>query len=76
MAMYTFLENYDWTGKTVIPFATHAGSGLSNTVGSIKNICTEADVLNGFSIKGETAQNDAETTQNEVTEWLKELNLE
>lgn len=75
MAMYTFLENYGWNGKTIIPFATHAGSGLSSTVDSIKNICTGADVLNGFSITGETAQNDAETTQNEVTEWLKELNI-
>ena len=49
---------------------------MSGTVGSIKNICTGADVLNGFSITGETAQNDAETTQNEVAAWLKELNIE
>lgn len=45
MAMYTFLENYDWNGKTIIPFATHAGSGLSGTIDSIKNICTGADFL-------------------------------
>ena len=35
MAMYTFLESYDWNGKTVIPFNTHEGSGQANTVATI-----------------------------------------
>lgn len=75
MAMYTFLEEYDWNGKTIIPFVTHAGSGMSGTADTIRNICTGADVLNGFAITGETAQNDAETTQDEISKWLKELNI-
>lgn len=32
MAVYTFLENYDWSGKTIHPFCTHEGSGLSGGV--------------------------------------------
>ena len=39
MAVYTFPESYDFTGKTVVPFCTHAESGPSGTVGSIKAAC-------------------------------------
>ena len=35
MPVYTFLESYDFTGKTIIPFVTHGGSGFSNTVSTI-----------------------------------------
>lgn len=76
MAMYTFLEENDWSGKTIIPFVTHAGSGMSGTADNIRDICIGADVLNGFAITGETAQNDAETTQDEISEWLEELNMQ
>ena len=34
MAVYTFLESYDFSGKTIVPFCTHEGSGLAGTVGS------------------------------------------
>ena len=37
MAVYTFLESYDWTGKTLIPFCTSGGSGLSGTVNEVKS---------------------------------------
>lgn len=36
MAVYTFLEHYDFTGKTVHPFCTHEGSGLAHTVQDIQ----------------------------------------
>ena len=39
MAVYTFLEAFDFTGKTIHPFCTHEGSGLSNTVNDIKKYC-------------------------------------
>lgn len=76
MAMYTFLEHYDWNGKTIVPFVTHAGSGMSGTADNIRDICTGADVLNGLAVTGETAQNDFETTQAEVSEWLEKINIE
>ncbi len=72
MAVYTFLESYDFNSKTIIPFCTHGGSGLSGTVGSIQAACSGATVLDGLAIAGTTAQNDRETAQALVSEFLKE----
>ena len=70
MAVYTFLESYDWSGKTVIPFSTHAGSGLSNTEAHIASACPGAELCSGFTISGQTAQNDREATRQAVLGWL------
>ena len=70
MAVYTFLESYDFSGKTIIPFCTHAGSGLAGTVESIKGICAGASVSDGLAITGETAQNDSEAARDAVREFL------
>ena len=75
MPVYTFIESQDWNGKTVIPFCTHAGSGLSGTVGTLRTKCTGATVLNGFSIVGTTAQNSREQARQSVTNWLNGLSL-
>ncbi|MCD8327509.1 MAG: flavodoxin [Ruminococcus sp.] len=74
MIVYSFLESHDWNGKTVIPFCTHGGSGLSGTEATIEDI-TGAAMLDGFAITGEAAQNDREASENRVTEWLKEIGL-
>jgi flavodoxin len=55
MAVFTFLEQYDFTGKTIIPFCTHEGSGMGHSVGDIKQICPGATVLEGTPIHGSTA---------------------
>lgn len=52
MAVYTFLEKFDWSGKTIHPFCTHEGSGLSGTEGKIKNTCKGAAVTSGLAIQG------------------------
>lgn len=52
MAVYTFLENYDWNGKTIHPFCTHEGSGLSNTVQDIQKAAPGAAVTTGLAIHG------------------------
>lgn len=70
MAVYTFLESYDFSGKTIIPFCTHAGSGLAGTVESIKGICARASVSDGLAITGETAQNDPEAARDAVRGFL------
>lgn len=70
MAMYNFLESYDWNGKTVIPFNTHEGSGQAQTVGAIRNICEGADVMSGFSVRGSVAQNEGESARTIVQNWL------
>lgn len=52
MAVYTFLEKFDWNGKTIHPFCTHEGSGLSGTEGKIKNVCKGAAVTKGLAVQG------------------------
>ena len=52
MAVYTFLENYDFTGKTIHPFCTHEGSGLSHTVQDIQKAAPGAVVTKGLAIHG------------------------
>lgn len=71
MIVYNFLESYDLSGKTIVPFCTHGGSGLSGTERTIKNI-TGGKMADGFAITGTTAQNDHDTAKSKVTEWLKE----
>ena len=43
----TFLESYDFTGKTVIPFATSGGSGMGKTADILRSVCPAADILPG-----------------------------
>ena len=71
MIVYNFLESYDLSGKTIVPFCTHGGSGLSNTEATIADI-TGGTMKDGFAIPGTTAQNDRDTARNEVTQWLKD----
>ncbi len=75
MPVYTFLESYDFSGKTIIPFCTHGGSGLSSTDQQITLTCPNAKLLHGFEIRGATAQCDFAQTENKVADWLKKIGL-
>lgn len=55
MAVHTFLEAYDFTGKTIIPFCTHEGSGMGHSVEDIRRLCPGAIVLDGTAIRGSDA---------------------
>ena len=70
MAVYTFLEQENFSGKTIIPFCTHEGSGLAGTEKFISD-ATNAKVLQGLAIRGSVAQNDRDKTISEVENWLK-----
>lgn len=70
MPVYTFIESHDWNGKTVIPFCTHEGSGISNTVPTLENKCTGATVLEGLTMTGTTAQNNKSEAKESVLHWL------
>lgn len=52
MPVASFLEEYDFAGKTIIPFASHEDSGLGLGVSMIKELCPDAEVLDGFAIEG------------------------
>lgn len=71
MAVYTFIEKHKWQGKTVIPFCTHEGSGLSSTESSLKTTCAGAEVLKGLAVRGSVAQNSQEQAKRSVSAWLK-----
>ena len=74
MAVYSFLESYNWKGKTVIPFCTHEGSGLSGTPESIKEtVGKNVTMKKGFAIQGRDAQNSRAKTKKKVTAWVKKV---
>jgi flavodoxin len=73
MPVYTFLESYDFTGKTVIPFDTNGGSGLADTVSAITKACPGATVKDGLAVSGKEAQTQQDKAKSEVRNWLKGL---
>ena len=74
MIVYSFLEKSNIEGKTILPFCTHEGSGLGSTAKNIQKTFPSAKVeLNGFSLRGATAQKDAKATEEAVDKWLKTL---
>lgn len=73
--VYTFMDSYDFTGKTVIPFNTHEGSGQARSQRDMTDYLPMATVLKGLAIRGSKAQNDAEGTAQDVSTWLNGLNL-
>ncbi len=73
--VYTFMENHDFAGKTVIPFNTHEGSGQSHSQRDIEKTLPGATVLKGLAVRGATAQNDADATSKAVSDWLSGLGM-
>ncbi len=52
MAVFTFLEHMDFSGKTIRPFCTHEGSGLGSSLRDIRRLCPGAAVETGLAIRG------------------------
>ena len=60
MVLFTFLERYDFSGKTIYPLCTNEGSGLGRSAGDIRKLCPGAQVGEGLSVHGaEAAQSQA-----------------
>lgn len=72
MPVYTFIEKHSWEGKTVIPFCTHEGSGLSN-LDEMRAALKGATVPEGFDMYGHEAQAGGEKALGKVRAWLKSL---
>ena len=73
MAVYTFLENYDFTNKNVFPFCTHEGSGNAGTFKNLKKIIPKANVnTNGLVMLGSKAREP--DAKQKVENWIKKLN--
>lgn len=71
MILYSFFDEYDFSGKTIIPFNTHGGSGFSGTISTIKELEPNAEVLDGKSI----SRNDIQDAEQEIVDWVNSLDL-
>lgn len=70
MPLYTFFEEYDFSGKTIIPFNSHNGSRFSNTISTIQELEPEATVIeDGFTINERQVPDAA----GEIADWLDEI---
>ena len=67
MAIFTFLEHYDWSGKTICPFCTNEGSGMGSSERDLKKVCAGATVEKSLSIHGA----EAVQSRDRVETWVK-----
>lgn len=69
MAVFTFLEHFDLTGKRILPFCTNEGSGMGHSEQDLNRVCTGATVEPGLSIRGCQAAG----SRDQVADWVKHL---
>ena len=67
MAVFTFLEHFDFSGKTIKPFCTHESSGLGRSISDIKRLCPNATVKEGLAVHGGSVSR----SENEIINWTK-----
>lgn len=66
MAVFTFLESFDFSGKVIKPFCTNEGSGLGNSIKDIKKLCPNAIVEEGLAIHGGSVRK----SQKDIEQWI------
>jgi flavodoxin len=71
MPVATFLSEYDFSGKTIVPFCTNEGSGLGRSVTDIKELCPQSTIVDALAVRGR----DVKKAQNKVSEWLRQLGM-
>lgn len=69
MALFTFLEQHDFSGKTIVPFCTHGGSGLARGPADIERLCPGAAVRQGLAVRGDGTGG----AQDDIADWLRRL---
>lgn len=72
MILYTFLDSVDLSGKTVVPFCVHGGSGFSGTLRTIRELEPEAEVLDGLAI----SRNSLKSAEREIVGWVNGLAID
>ena len=73
MAVYTFLESYDWSGKTVIPFCTSAGDVLTGKESDLPQYGKGMVMREGLGLEGKRVQENPDSAKADVIKWLKGL---
>lgn len=71
MPVFTFLEEYDFSGKTIVPFCTHEGSVLGRSENDISRLCPEATLLKGLAIHGSHVS----AAKKDVESWLNKISM-
>lgn len=71
MAVFTFLEEHDLSGKTIVPFCTHEGSRLGQSEKDVAQICPKATLLKGLPIRGSRVSD----AKKDVENWLSKLGM-
>ena len=72
MPVLSFLDTYDFSGKTVVPFCTHEGSGFGRSGLYIEKACKKAIIIQGLAIRMDRCNDDARQV---ITDWIKVLSL-
>lgn len=67
-AMFTFLEEYDFSDKTIVPFCTHGGSALGSSESDIARLVPDARLLKGLAVRGTEVDN----AQSAVVDWIQQ----
>lgn len=73
MIMYTVFENNDFTGKKLVPFSTHEGSGLSGFDKKLASACPGSEILTGHAFRGNDCQNARDSVRNAVDAWISKV---
>lgn len=68
MAAFTFLEHFDFSGKTIFPFCTHEGSGMGRSESDIRRLCPGAEIKKGLALRGGSIHH----SEPEIRRWLEE----
>ena len=71
MLIYSFLEAYDWEGKTLVPFCTSGGSGFGRSLDKLPDSAPSANILEGLHVYGSRVDGSSE----EIAAWIDGLNL-
>jgi len=71
MPVAAFLEENDFSGKTLVPFCTHEGSRLGRSVADLTKMCPKSKILEGLAIRGRSVK----TAHEDVAQWLKKIGL-
>lgn len=72
MLIYSFLESYDWEGKTLIPFCTSGGSGFGRSLEKLSDSAPGAEILEGLHVSGSSVG----SAGDEVADWISSLDIE
>ena len=72
MAVFTFLESYDFSGKTIVPFCTHEGSGMGRSERDIREACPGATVFDGLAIRGGSVRG----AEDAIRKWIGSARLD